>query len=152
MITATINPSFTTITVTSTIFTATNVSATLTIKRLCETKEYTVNLVPSATSYVINNDLFSITEDVLSNGPYYIKLVVIDSSNDTKTEAVCKLVNNGIICEHQNLYLDPTTNAVKILALEGLIRAESCGSCSCKEMCTLYNLLIDSNTNDCGCE
>ena len=159
MITLTIAPNCVSASLASTEFNVTNQSVTLTIKYNC-TKEYEISISPSATSYTILPASLQMV-DYLSDGIYGITLRVVKQNGDIVTETMCKLmdcVSSCTLVESFKSLAICSECLLQALAFNALKVAESCTSCDCETMCTLYNTVYQkdcktqtTNVTSCGC-
>lgn len=88
----------------------------------------------------------------LLDGVYYFKLKITKSNSTIVEESACIAVLCGVKCSILDWYKDINANIDKILSYEALKVANNCVQCNCALMNTLYDNIINSQTNDCGCE
>lgn len=113
---------------------------------------YTPTIASTVTSITLDNTLLGLTGDTLADGVYYLELTTTALAGDINTESLCVAVLCGVHCDTVDLYLDSETNMEKILAYEALKIAQDCVECSCSTMLSLYNIITNTTTDDCGCE
>lgn len=88
----------------------------------------------------------------LLDGIYYFKLKITKSNSTVVEESACIAVLCGFKCSVLEWYKDIPSNIDKILSYEALKVADDCVECNCTLMNTLYDNIINSQTNDCGCK
>jgi len=148
--TATLSEDCTSITVDSANFAADNISVELTLT-LNDTTEYTVEVDASNVDPVVV-DAAALDIDELSEGVYYVELVITDASNEIITEGLCVASICSLHCDMIELY-DDVDNIEKILAYEALKISSDCVTCSCSVMQNLYNKVTDSEDDtNCNCQ
>ena len=146
--TAVVDATCETITITSTNFHTDNLENTLTVT--INGTAYDVDIATTTTStYVLDADALDL--DTLPVGVYSLKLVTTQSDSSTKTEPLCRVLLCGEECTALDLYSD-VKNIDKILAYNGLLVVNDCVSCSCDVATMLYNTYTDTeDAGDCNC-
>lgn len=156
--TITINEGCESVTLVSDYLDADNQSVDLKLKINCET-EYAVNYDVALTELEVTPESLESTELVLIDGVYYFELTIIQENGDKVVESGCKFINCSSSClmlETFKLASQGDEEAmVKSMAFHALTLANDCASCSCTEMCALYEATqLEPCTTDvkpCGC-
>lgn len=92
--------------------------------------------------------------DTFVDGVYYFKISITDEDGGTVEESLCKFVNCASSCLMLPVYKQTDSAAmIKQLAFEALLASSNCTSCSCTDLCSLYNNtgLTTIDNDDCGC-
>lgn len=152
--TITINDTFTEVTITSSILTETNASVKLTVSYNCTTEYDELSFDSDVDPLIVTAEDLGLESFV--DGVWGFKLVVVDESDNTLTELKCKFFNQNSSCLMLETYKDIENedSLIKVLSFEALLIADQCNSCSCDDMCDLYNstgLNPNSNVTNCGC-
>lgn len=147
--TAVVDESCTTITISSTDFHTSNLSNTLTVT--INGTDYTIDVPTTTTSsFVIDADALDLTE--LPIGVYSIKLVNVLADSSTATASLCRVLLCGEECNVIPLY-ENLENLDKVLAFEALKYINICGECSCLIATSLYNTYTDTDDDtNCNCK
>ena len=111
---------------------------------------------------ILNSTLFynDETKTVFCDGVYYFQLEItytIDSTTYIVTESQCKFIGCSTQCKALDYYIKTKDNNVWYFLYA--LTLDSCDSCYCTELCSLYTelklLINDNNTsnsdNGCGC-
>jgi hypothetical protein len=89
-----------------------------------------------------------------SDGVYYFKISITQEDGTVVEESLCRFVNCNSSCLMLPIYkLTDLASVIKQLAFEALLASADCTSCSCTDLCALYNntgLTVIPN-DDCGC-
>lgn len=161
MITATIHPQCDNIIASTSYFDVDNISSTLTIKTNCK-EEYFITLATTDTSITIIPDIVNSTNSSLPDGVYGLTFEIIQSDGTKVVDSKCLLVNCTLTCLMQDTYqlaaFGDETAIISSLAFSALLASSECGSCSCADICLLYNSSLlntcantTTNATGCGC-
>ncbi len=157
--TATVNSTCETITITSDYFDPTNISVTLNVTINCGA-EYIITADSADTEIVVDQAALGLEGGNLEDGIYYLKLTIVQENTDLVIESSCKFINCTTTCLMQDTMnaaaqKDPDA-IIRALAFHALVASNSCTSCACADLCTLYttatsNCYSNDTTNPCGC-
>lgn len=111
---------------------------------------FVLNIPPPATTIVLNNALLGLSEVTLADGVYHLELVTTALNGDVNKEILCVASLCNLHCDIIELYTD-VNNIEQILAYEALKVAQGCETCNCTTMLSLYNIITNVVSNDCGC-
>lgn len=143
------------ITVESTYLTALNQAVTLTVVYNCKTT-YIADVNVSDTSIVITPTTVNSTLDYLQDGIYSIKVEIVQEDGDVVIESACVFVNCQTACMMIEIFKSTTAESIaKSIAYQALLASVGCTSCSCDDLCILYNTLSDNcfdYAQPCGCK
>lgn len=151
------------ISITSDYLTVTNQLVKLTVKLNCG-DEYIINYEPEDDPLVVEPEDISSDEEVLADGIYYLQLDITQENGDKVTESDCIFMNCVTACLMVDSFKTMSTDknaAIKAMAYHALIASEDCNSCTCADMCLLYNTATDTTCSSsttttnastgCGC-
>lgn len=151
--TYTINSDCTSISITSTYLSPVNQTVNLFWDKNCSGSLNKISINTSAS--IIQLDPTDLSQaDTFSDGVYYFKLSIIQEDGSTVEESLCRFINCQSSCLMLPTYkLIDHESIVKQLAFEALLASNLCTSCTCSDLCTLYNNtgLIPTINDDCGC-
>lgn len=146
--TLTVNSTCTSILIESESFNPSNISNTIS---LIINGGTAIELTPSAsaTSYTITPTTLS--ETAFTEGVYEVNLSSVLTDSSVSEDRGCTAVVCTLKCAQDTLSLySDKANITKVLALEGLLAANDCVTCSCDLMTTFYNI-INNNESTCSC-
>lgn len=131
-----------TFTVSSTNFTASNQTVTLTFNS-CNGTAVEYNIDPSDTSY----DITSVEPFVDSVYSFHLKITT--SVGNIVEESTCYFVGEDLKCDILEAYR--LKDIEKVLYYQALVASNSCISCSCSDLCSLYTNLTTTTCDDLKC-
>ena len=151
--TYTINDDCSVINLNSDYLTATNQTVNLHWIKNCTGAASKISISVLASSIQLSpSDLEETT--TFSDGVYYFKLEIVQEDGSMIEESLCRFVNCTSSCLMIPTYKETDLiSVVKQLAFEALLASNNCTSCSCSDLCLLYNNtgLTDIDNDDCGC-
>lgn len=148
-----INDDCTIITLQSTNLISTNQTVNLFWNKDCSAVTSKISISVLASMIQLAPEDLNSTE-TFTDGVYYFKISIVQEDGTTIEESLCRFINCASSCLMLPVYkLTDIASIQKQLAFEALIASNNCTSCSCSDLCMLYNNTgLTTITNDnCGC-
>lgn len=145
-----------TATITSTYLDSQNQSVVVNMTLNCKT-EYSAEIDVDDTTIIVTPEDFGIDNEKFVDSVYYFKVVVTQEDGTKVEEGLCTFINCSSNCDMLTTFKEVVggnkNSIIKALSYHALILAQSCGSCACEDLCTLYNAttLDNCDTHDSGC-